>query len=273
MNDIVLNTIALLEERKKAFKEKYSGAKVKNFTWLVEREIDSWDKEYFPIYSMLCLPKYQTLIEDHLLGVVDGEITVAKLTETINRVRAKKRKQAQKLGVSHPVVQPGLDLVAVHHPVSHVVGGYGPAVAPNPVVGGGSTSPAIQEPVADSVTSEGGVVLADRKFGLNIPSYVVRKNSLIELVDFSMYPEELERLRSEKEGGFTVAWSGVDETLFKEFIDIVLEYSSRQFKDSEKFDFNGLIKSYIKKAFKTSLADEMLEIYSLLIYKLKKQCR
>lgn len=250
------NTIALLEERKIAFKEKYADAKIRNFTWLVERELDSWEQDIFPVYSMLSMPKYQTLIEEHLMGVVDGEISVVKLTETINRVRQKRAKKALKGGVSlHPVSTAVPSAVAPHPVYGGSVVGVSPAVVSMPMA---QVEPLVEAPMVSHATGE---------YGFNIPDYVSRMESVIEPVGFTHFPDEIKRIVKEKEDGFPVSWSNVDEFIFKQFQEKLFNHSKIQLLDNDKYDFLKPQTRYIEKALRVN--EEKAQVYAYLMLKLR----
>jgi len=255
MNDLIKNTLALLEQRKQAFNEKYSGAKIRNFTWLVERELDSWESDYFPIYEMLCLPKYQTLIDDHLVGVMDGEITVAKLTETVNRVRAKRKKHALKDGLplhAVPGVQPGVS-------PAHPVGGSSVAVVYPPV----GVMPVVQvvQPVEVPEPSDG----VDH-------AWVYPKQSKVQPVEIEDWEKELIRLKREKAGkdsGWNV-WNGNDEFMWQSFLSDI-ETFNRGRHQSEHWAYGK--SSSAKFSISLKGQDTYQETYEYLVEKLDKAVR
>ena len=255
---------------------------IKHKSRVVQKNLVMWETELFPLLQDVGLPIYPFLLEKifkpagfDVPSVEDKEgfkKAVDNLCTTVNRVRKSMVKKGLLVpsgaGVALPGLLPGqavqVQAVAVQPSIGGV--GHSGAVVPSPVV-----AVVTQEPVA---RSGGSGDMASTKYGFNIPAYVVRADSVVAPADFDSYPVELERLRNEKEDGFKVVWSGVDETIYQEFRKELFDFSYMQIKDSDKLDFiNGYLKLYLKKVFKNKYDEETLEHYSLLLQKLRVQSR
>lgn len=239
--------------------DKYKGLPVKNISSLVESELTFWETSLFPIYDSLYLPRYQTLIDDFLVKA-GFDVSVKKLTNTVFYVKEKRKKKAIKGGVSLPAAGGAVPGVVVQ-PIGSVA-------QSNPSLG---SVPSVQ-PVKAHIVPVESSGLAPSMYGFNIPDYVVRESSLVAIEDFDMYPDELNRLKREKDDGFNVAWSGVDENIFKEFVPKLLESSKLEISDKNKLDFNSYLPTYLKKVFK-GIDEVKLELYKHILMKLKVQKR
>lgn len=272
MNNETINnlTLSAIEELK--------ALPIKHKSRVVQKNLVLWEQELFPLLEDVGMPIYQFLLVKILkpagFEVPDEDDKEAfekasdNLCTTVNRVRKRMVKKG--------LLAPSRGAVAVSLPA----GGAVPGVVVQPV--GSVVSVAQSNPSLGSVPSVQPVKahivpvessgLAPSMYGFNIPDYVVRESSLVAIEDFDMYPDELNRLKREKDDGFNVAWSGVDENIFKEFVPKLLESSKLEISDKNKLDFNSYLPTYLKKVFK-GIDEVKLELYKHILMKLKVQKR
>lgn len=257
---------------------------IKHKSRVIQKNLVMWETELFPLLQDVGLPIYPFLLEKIFkpagfdVPSMEDKEAFQRASDNLRGTVSSVRKRLIKKGllkpsgavVALPGVVPGQSQSVAVQPSIGGVGSSSPAVALSHDVVGMTPAVVTQEPVAVVGDS---VVMADSKYGFNIPAYVVRADSVVAPADFDLYSVELDRLRAEKEDGFKSSWSGVDETIYLEFRKELFDFSYMQYKDSEKFDMNGYLKLYLKKVFKNKYDEDTLEHYSLLLQKLRVQSR
>lgn len=78
--------------------ERFTGLPVKNHRRLVERELDFWESEVFPVLDDYLVAKYPFVCSQILAPAGFTEITPDKLKDVIRRVRNKRAKQGARSG-------------------------------------------------------------------------------------------------------------------------------------------------------------------------------